>query len=195
MTRQPSRRTFLVNGSLAAAAGALGTYGRVQQAAFARARDSTPQDRVAEYDGFSRYQPSRGNDPDGDYYIGKLVPGLRSVAEGPAPFVAPDIEKLAFQTKDGVKQFELIAEPVEREFLPGYHMNVWGFNGSMPGPTIEVTQGDRVRIIVHNQLPEATSVHWHGFELPVQYEGASPLTQNMIEPGAFPSVRTRESRR
>ena len=72
---------------------------------------------------------------------------------------------------------------VQREFLPGYQMNVYGYNGSMPGPTIEVTQGDRVRIIVDNQLPEATTVHWHGCELPVQYDGSDKLTQNPIEPG------------
>ena len=49
-------------------------------------------------------------------------------------------------------------QAVRREFLPGYEMNVWGYNGFMPGPTIEVTQGDRVRIVVTNDLPEPTSV-------------------------------------
>ena len=63
-------------------------------------------------------------------------------------------------------------------------MNVYGYNGSMPGPSIEVTQGDRVRIVVTNELPEATYVHWHGFELPVQYDGAAELTQEPIKPGA-----------
>jgi FtsP/CotA-like multicopper oxidase with cupredoxin domain len=47
-------------------------------------------------------------------------------------------------------------------------MNVYGFNGSMPGPTIEVIQGDRVRFVVTNELTEDTVVHWHGFELPDQ---------------------------
>ena len=54
----------------------------------------------------------------------------------------------------------------------------------MPGPTIEVNQGDRVRIVVTNELPEETAIHWHGFELPVQYDGAATLTQNMIKPGS-----------
>ncbi len=138
---------------------------------------------AAEYDGFSRYVPSRGNDPDSDYYIGKLVPGFRKPEDGPAPFEAPDLDKLPFVMKDGVKEFHLVPQSVEQEFLPGYKMNVWGFNGSTPGPTIEVTQGDRVRIIVTNELPEETTVHWHGFELPVQYDGSHTLTQNPIKPG------------
>lgn len=144
---------------------------------------NVPPHVETEYDGFSRFHPSRGNDPDSDYYLGKLVPGFRKPADGPAPFITPDLERLEYKVKNGVKEFQLVAQPVTREFLPGYPMKVWGFNGSMPGPTIEVTQGDRVRIVVHNELPEDTTVHWHGFELPVQEDGASTLTQNPIKPG------------
>lgn len=135
------------------------------------------------YGSFNRFVPSRGDDTESDFYLGKLVPGFRSAADGPAPFITPDLEKLPWKMKGGVKEFELIAQPVSREFLPGYHMNVWGFNGSMPGPTIEVMQGDRIRIVVHNELPEDTTLHCHGFELPVQYDGADVLTQNPIKPG------------
>lgn len=135
------------------------------------------------YDGFSRFLPSRGNSPDSEFYLGKMVPGLRDPAAGPAPFVAPDLEKLPFVMKDGAKEFHLVPQAVRREFLPGYWMNVYGYNGSMPGPVIEVTQGDRIRIVVTNELPEVTFVHCHGFELPVQYDGSDVLTQNPIEPG------------
>ena len=144
---------------------------------------TTPSGVEAVMDGFSRFKPSRGNDPDSDYYLGKLMPGFRPASEGPAPFEAPDLDRLPFTMKDGVKEFHLVAQSVTREFLPGYEMNVWGFNGSMPGPTIEIVQGDRVRIVVTNELPEETSVHWHGFELPVQYDGSDVLTQNPIPPG------------
>ena len=150
----------------------------------AKAQEPTPPSHVkAEYDGFSRYKPSRGHDPDSDYYIGKLVPGFRKAEDGPAPFMAPDLDKLPFKMVNGVKEFQIVAQQVNREFLPGYPMAVWGYNGSMPGPSIEVSQGDRVRIIVTNELPEETSVHWHGFELPVQYDGSMTLTQNPIKPG------------
>ncbi|MEZ6088654.1 MAG: copper oxidase [Pirellulaceae bacterium] len=140
-------------------------------------------DAEAVIDGFSRFKPSRGNDPESPYYIGKMMPGFRPASAGPAPFDAPEIPKLPWKMVDGAKQFDLRPMAVEREFLPGYYMNVYGYNDSMPGPTIEVTQGDRVRIIVTNELPEPTFVHWHGFELPIQYDGAATLTQNPIEPG------------
>ena len=140
---------------------------------------TAPEGVEAEIDGFSRFVPGRGNNPDSDYYLGKLMPGMHGNAE----FVAPDLDKLPWKMKDGAKEFHLVAQSVQREFLPGYWMNVYGYNGSMPGPTIEVTQGDRIRIVVTNELPEATSVHWHGFEMPVQYDGASTLTQNDIPPG------------
>ena len=63
------------------------------------------------------------------------------------------------------------------------HIDVWGFNGSMPGPTIVVNQGDRVRIWVHNQLPESTGIHWHGLEIPVAMDGVPGLTQPPLAPG------------
>jgi FtsP/CotA-like multicopper oxidase with cupredoxin domain len=62
-------------------------------------------------------------------------------------------------------------------------MDVWGFNGSMPGPTIEVNQGDTVRIIVENRLPEYTSIHWHSLEIPVSQDGVPGLVQDLIPPG------------
>jgi len=184
------RREFLQSGLFAAAALAgseaflrTSQAGEIEPMPLPHPAGHVPSHVEAEYDGFSRFQPSRGTDPDGDYYLGKLVPGFRKAADGPAPFVAPDIEKLEYKIQNGVKEFHLVAQPVTREFLPGYPMKVWGFNGSIPGPTIEVTQGDRVRIVVHNELPEDTTVHWHGFELPVQEDGASTLTQNPIKPG------------
>jgi hypothetical protein len=54
--------------------------------------------------------------------------------------------------RDGAKEFHLIAMPVEREFLPHLEIDVWGFNGTMPGPMIEVNQGDRVRTITLNHM-------------------------------------------
>jgi hypothetical protein len=62
-------------------------------------------------------------------------------------------------------------------------MNHWGYNGTMPGPTIEVNEGDRVRIIVHNELPEPTTLHLHGLELPVAMDGIPYVTQDPIMPG------------
>jgi FtsP/CotA-like multicopper oxidase with cupredoxin domain len=90
---------------------------------------------------------------------------------------------LPWRLNNGVKEFHLIAEPVEREIAPGMKANLWGYNGQSPGPTIECVEGDRVRIFVTNKLPEHTTVHWHGVLLPSGMDGVGGLTQPHIQPG------------
>ena len=90
---------------------------------------------------------------------------------------------LPWRMKDGVKEFHLVAEPVVRELAPGMKARLWGYNGQSPGPTIEVVEGDQVRIFVTNKLPEHTSVHWHGQRIPNGMDGVTGLTQKGIEPG------------
>ncbi|WP_428311918.1 multicopper oxidase family protein [Hydrocarboniphaga sp.] len=83
----------------------------------------------------------------------------------------------------GVKEFHLVAEEIEHEFAPGTRARCWGYNGTTPGPTLEAVEGDRLRIFVTNRLPEGTSVHWHGIDLPNGYDGVGGLTQPHIPPG------------
>jgi len=90
---------------------------------------------------------------------------------------------LPWRMNQGVKEFHLVAEPVVREFAPGMKANLWGYNGSSPGPTIEAVEGERVRIFVTNKLPEHTTVHWHGVLLPSGMDGVGGLTQPHIPPG------------
>lgn len=99
------------------------------------------------------------------------------------PIVTPDLPKLPHRMVDGFKEFHLIAEVVETELMPGRPMTAWGFNGSIPGPTIEVNEGDKVRVIVENKLPEMTAIHWHGFEVPMEMDGSVGLGQDPIPPG------------
>ncbi len=90
---------------------------------------------------------------------------------------------LPWRLKDGWKEFHLVAEPVVREIAPGMKANLWGYNGQSPGPTIEVVEGDKLRLFVTNKLPEQTSIHWHGQPLPNGMDGVSGLTQPPIMPG------------
>jgi FtsP/CotA-like multicopper oxidase with cupredoxin domain len=90
---------------------------------------------------------------------------------------------LPWRMHNGVKEFHLVAEAVTREIAPGMKAHLWGYNGQSPGPTIEVVEGDRVRMFVTNRLPEPTSIHWHGQRLPNGMDGVSGLTQPSIKPG------------
>lgn len=100
--------------------------------------------------------------------------------------ITPDVPDLSFVIYNGIKYFELIAEPVRREILPGLFLNVWGYNESMPGPTIHVFPGDYVNIRVINRLPEPTSVHWHGLDVPNVMDGVPGVEPSpLIEPGKY----------
>ena len=65
---------------------------------------------------------------------------------------------LPHRMNNGVKEFHLVAEPVEREMAEGMTAYLWGYNGQSPGPTIEAVEGDRVRIFVTNKLPAIAPV-------------------------------------
>ncbi|MES3014040.1 MAG: copper oxidase [Pseudomonadota bacterium] len=99
------------------------------------------------------------------------------------PVVTLNGWSLPWRMRDNVKEFHLVAEPVVRELAPGMKANLWGYNGTSPGPTIEAVEGDRVRIFVTNKLPEPTSVHWHGLLLPSGMDGVTGLTQPAIGAG------------
>jgi FtsP/CotA-like multicopper oxidase with cupredoxin domain len=106
-----------------------------------------------------------------------------AAAERYVPVVTPNGSTLPYKLDHGVKVFHLVAEPVKREIAPGMVINAWGYNGQSPGPTIEAVEGDRVRILVTNHLPEDTSVHWHGVLLPNGMDGVQGLNQPHIKPG------------
>ena len=108
--------------------------------------------------------------------------GPKRAAKRP-PVEMPDLERLEWTLEDGVKVFHVTADVVKREFLPGKMVDCWGFNGSMPGPLVELEQGDRVRFVVENRLPEVFSIHWHGIELPFEMDGVPGLVQDPIRPG------------
>ncbi len=105
------------------------------------------------------------------------------VAPGGVGVVTPNGSSLPTRMVRGVRVGHLVAESVEHEFAPGLSAEAWGYNGGTPGPTIELVEGERVRIYVTNRLPEPTSVHWHGLVVPNGMDGVSGLTQEAIPVG------------
>lgn len=111
---------------------------------------------------------------------------LRSTSTfGNLPLRAPSdrIGRLPYALKDGVKEFRLTADEFRWEYAKGKWVHAWGYNRQIPGPEIRVNEGDRVRVIVKNNLPDATSVHWHGIDVAWRADGVPGVTQDAIAPG------------
>jgi FtsP/CotA-like multicopper oxidase with cupredoxin domain len=85
---------------------------------------------------------------------------------------------------DGTKQFELTTAVTKWEVSPGKTVDAMTYNGTVPGPTLEADPGDKVRIVLHNQLPESTSIHFHGLITPNAMDGVTDVTQDPVKPGA-----------
>jgi len=109
------------------------------------------------------------------------------------PITAPNVgaasadqggQPLNFRLEEDVKVFELTAQAVKWTLTDGVEATAYTYNGTVPGPMIRVTEGDRVRVIVKNELPEPTTIHWHGVEVPNAMDGVPGVTQDPIQPGA-----------
>lgn len=85
--------------------------------------------------------------------------------------------------KDGVKEFKLRMAPITWTTTPANTQTAYAFNGTIPGPVIRVNEGDKLRLLVTNDLPVPTSVHWHGMILPNEMDGVPGITQPLISPG------------
>ena len=101
----------------------------------------------------------------------------------PPAMLTPDVPDLPHELDGATKIFRLTAEPVQRKIAPFKTIDTWGYNGSCPGPTIQIQQGDRVRILFENKLPDSTTVHWHGLEVPIEQDGVPYISQKPIPPG------------
>jgi FtsP/CotA-like multicopper oxidase with cupredoxin domain len=82
-----------------------------------------------------------------------------------------------------LRQFELVAEPAVIPLIDGRPLEVWAYNGQVPGPILRARVGDTVRVRFANRLPEPTTVHWHGVRLPNGMDGVPGVTQPPIAPG------------
>lgn len=84
---------------------------------------------------------------------------------------------------DGVKVFELTAKAIRWEVSPGKFVDSYAYNGQVPGPEMRVKQGDKVKVVLKNELPESTSIHFHGVDLPFSQDGVPFISQPPIRPG------------
>jgi FtsP/CotA-like multicopper oxidase with cupredoxin domain len=92
-------------------------------------------------------------------------------------------QPLAPEIDGGVKVFRISIEEVEWETKPGTVQKARGYNGTLPGPILRATEGETVRIIARNNLPESTTIHWHGLYVPANMDGVPFVSQDPIEPG------------
>src|SRR5260370_19443928 len=128
--------------------------------------------------------PEAGGLVDASRLLGKDRPDAsgRPNASTPVPVITPDVKNLPLTMDNGVKVFRLIAEPVKRKTAPWKTIDCWGFNGSCPGPTIQVNHGDRGPITPENHLSESTALHWHGLQITYSLGSLSYLFQKPTAP-------------
>lgn len=107
------------------------------------------------------------------------VPGT----SGQPAVITPNGVSMPWKIIDGVKVGHLVAMPIEHAFAEPLRVKCFGYNGRTPGPTLELVEGDRMRMYVTNQLGEPTTVHWHGVVLPNGMDGVAGLNQAPIPPG------------
>jgi zinc transporter ZupT len=86
-------------------------------------------------------------------------------------------------TSGPTKTIHLIAEVKPWTPAPDITVQAWTFNGTVPGPTIHVRQGDTLRVILTNHLPAPTTIHWHGMNVPAAMDGSPGFSQAPVQPG------------
>lgn len=83
---------------------------------------------------------------------------------------------------DGTKQFHLTAAVTDWEVSPGKVVKAWTYNGMVPGPWIKVDPNDDVEVVITNNLPISTDIHFHGVDVPNDQDGVAGITQDYIKP-------------
>jgi len=82
-----------------------------------------------------------------------------------------------------IVEIALEARVAPLEIAPGLRTDVWTYNGGLPGPLIHARRGDRVIVHFSNRLPESSTVHWHGVQVPIEMDGVPGASQAPVEPG------------
>jgi FtsP/CotA-like multicopper oxidase with cupredoxin domain len=184
--RHTSRRNFLRDlGVVAAATGAVGCKPGDQGAGSAGKADTgakSPAQKADQTGGTMAANPAVATTTmsTADQMDAMHEKGIKSF---PAQTALHGNQPLAPRIENGVKVFDLTCTKIQWEVTPGQMVEAWAYNDQVPGPLLRVKEGDRVRAIVQNQLPESTSIHWHGVELENSQDGVPFITQPPIKPG------------
>jgi FtsP/CotA-like multicopper oxidase with cupredoxin domain len=116
---------------------------------------------------------------------------LSAAASRPRPVAPKATSQPSIDLKDGtklaawkmvgdVKEFTLTFAAADWQTAPGITKKAFTVNGGVPAPTIRVDEGDKLRFRINNQMPEPTSIHWHGMDLPNSQDGVPGITQKEI---------------
>lgn len=89
----------------------------------------------------------------------------------------------SIQPTGQLQEYHLEAKIAKWQLVSGVQTNAFTFNGTVPGPVIRAKEGDTIRVILKNSLPEETSIHWHGLHVPNKMDGVPSFTQHAIKPG------------
>jgi len=115
----------------------------------------------------------------------RVVSALAALAilAGAAVVTVNSWPQAAAKYEPQTREFTLVASEFDWEIQPGTTVRAWGYNGQMAGPEIRVREGDLVRVTLKNELPVATTIHWHGVMVPPEMDGPAGLNQAPVEPG------------
>lgn len=133
---------------------------------------------------------ARAGDPDGD----RAAPAVLSAG----PLVSPEENSAQDQAAnallhgralpaktlpDGTKEYELTASVFPWQLYPGATVKAWGYNGQVPGPLLRLRVGERVQVVFRNDLPQPSTIHWHGLAVPNEQDGVPGVSQKAVPPG------------
>ena len=180
LDKKTSRRRFLRDGGVAALVAGVATACKPD----APAKASVAQQAAAGQSGgtMGAHDTSAGA---GAASAAEAMDAMheKGIKAFPAKTAGLGNQRMAPKMDKGVKVFELTAKKIQWETEPGRLVEAWAYNEQIPGPQIRVAEGDRVRVVLHNELPESTAIHFHGLELPNDMDGVPFITQPPVKPG------------
>ncbi len=114
---------------------------------------------------------------------GQAAAGVLTFASGVDAFTPSHARVLAKRSTGTAREVQLEAREVMWELARGKRIKAMAYNGQIPGPELRFKEGERVRVRFKNSLPEPTTIHWHGVDVPNSMDGVPEITQKPVRPG------------